>query len=643
MAPTSALRRRAAVAVAAAIAIVVPLAATSPAQASPGTGQTTTISGFVKNADGTPASGVSVSYNNYFCNLSDDIDGSADDSDSVVTSTSGAFSFPAYATQCYTISLGGPSLYKGQLDLMPILAAGTSGAVFTLATLTDLNLTVPGAPTGTGVQAYVPVNVYGGKRWYPVGSGTTDAAGKVTLTVVAGYRYAVRLQRSGDYYSQYLGAGVSAPSLNGGAGSFVAPATGTSFDQSLTAKKSSPVNVNLANVDVGATVSSISWASLDLYGSASDTSTSATSITLRGLVPGRNYLRLSGSHGADDVFGEKHDVVVKDGTSTPVTTSITASVAGTALSSSTADLVVSTSGTFQVGKKLTASTTFTGSAAPFAGAPGTAIRYFWFGGTFSGSGADLRLVGEGTSYTIPANQSDDDLLLVYAFVSAPGQETGTGAGIAWVAPTLLPLIGSSTPAYPSGAIVPGDSPFPSVLPTVSGKAAIGQTLTASPGTWSPQPTAFRYQWTRSGKAIAGATARTYKATAADAGKKLSVTVTPVKAGYTIRSVTSAPTAAVAKATATISAKVAKKSVKHGKKAKVTVKVTAAGVTPSGKVTVTFGKKKVTKSLKKGKVTITSPKLKKGKVTVKVTYKGSATVSKASLAAKKAKKLTLKVR
>ena len=68
MAPTSALRRRAAVAVAAAIAIVVPLAATSPAQASPGTGQTTTISGFVKNADGTPASGVSVSYNNYFCN-----------------------------------------------------------------------------------------------------------------------------------------------------------------------------------------------------------------------------------------------------------------------------------------------------------------------------------------------------------------------------------------------------------------------------------------------------------------------------------------------------------------------------------------------------------------------------------------------
>ena len=60
--------------------------------------------------------------------------------------------------------------------------------------------------------------------------------------------------------------------------------------------------------------------------------------------------------------------------------------------------------------------------------------------------------------------------------------------------------------------------------------------------------------------------------------------------------------------------------------------------------MTFGKKKVTKSLKGGKVTVASPKLKKkGKVRVKVAYQGSATVTKAALAAKKAKKLTVKVR
>jgi len=643
MAPTSMLRRRAAVAAAAAIAIAVPLAATSPAQATPGTGQTRTITGIVKNADGTPAVGASVSYDNRLCDLSDDIDGTADDSGTVTTTTAGAFSFPAYATQCYTVSVGGPALYQGQLDLMPVLAAGTSGAVFTLATMIDLDLTVPGLPLGTPVQPYVPVNVYGKTRWYAIGSGSTDAAGKVTLSVVAGYRYALRTARSVDYYSQYLGGGVSTPSLSGGAGTFVAPSTGTSFARTLTAKKSSPVVVSLANVDVGASVSTISWASLDLYGAGSDTTTSATSITLRGLVPGRNYISLSGSHGADNVFGEKHDVVVKDGTTTPVTTSITASVAGTDLSSSTSSFVVSASGTFQVGKKLTASTTFTGPAAPFAGAAGTTIRYFWLSGTYSGSGADLRLVGEGTSYTIPANQAEDDLLFVFAFISAPGQETGTGTGIAWVAPTLLPLIGS-TSTYPTATIAVGDSPFPSALPAVSGKAAVGQTLTASPGAWSPRPAGFRYQWSRSGKAITGATARTYRATAADVGKTLSVTVTPVMPGHAVRSVTSAPTAAVAKATAKVAAKLARKKVKHGKKAKVTVKVTAAGVTPSGRVTVTFGKKKVTKALEGGKVTVASPKLKKrGKVRVKVAYQGSATVTTATLAAKKAKKLTVKVR
>lgn len=55
---------------------------------------------------------------------------------------------------------------------------------------------------------------------------------------------------------------------------------------------------------------------------------------------------------------------------------------------------------------------------------------------------------------------------------------------------------------------------------------------------------FSYQWRRDGQAIRGATSDTYDMTLQDLGKKLSVTVTPLIAGYTSNSSTSAATAPV---------------------------------------------------------------------------------------------------
>ncbi|EMY33136.1 subtilase family serine protease, partial [Arthrobacter crystallopoietes BAB-32] len=80
-----------------------------------------------------------------------------------------------------------------------------------------------------------------------------------------------------------------------------------------------------------------------------------------------------------------------------------------------------------------------------------------------------------------------------------------------------------------------------VAPAVTGKAVLDQTLTANPGTWTTGA-ALSYQWLRDGQPISGATAATYKVTAADAGTRLSVRVTGTKAGMTSTTVTSAATA-----------------------------------------------------------------------------------------------------
>ncbi|WP_353712913.1 carboxypeptidase regulatory-like domain-containing protein [Arthrobacter sp. K5] len=88
------------------------------------------------------------------------------------------------------------------------------------------------------------------------------------------------------------------------------------------------------------------------------------------------------------------------------------------------------------------------------------------------------------------------------------------------------------------------------VPTITGTAAVGSTLTANPGTWEPAPVTLAYQWKANGTAITGATASTYKPTTTDTGKTLTVTVTGTKDGYTSEAKTSAATAAVAAGTLT---------------------------------------------------------------------------------------------
>ena len=86
-------------------------------------------------------------------------------------------------------------------------------------------------------------------------------------------------------------------------------------------------------------------------------------------------------------------------------------------------------------------------------------------------------------------------------------------------------------------------------PAISGSLVVGQTLTASKGTWNPSDVTVTYQWFADGAPILDATQSTLVLTSSHVGKPIQVEVTPSKSGYQeMGSVSSAPTAVVAKGT-----------------------------------------------------------------------------------------------
>ena len=112
--------------------------------------------------------------------------------------------------------------------------------------------------------------------------------------------------------------------------------------------------------------------------------------------------------------------------------------------------------------------------------------------------------------------------------------------------TIVVVVTGSKSGYTSvDAISPGVTvglgTLTTVVPVITGEAAIGSTLTANPGAWGPAPVSFGFQWLSDGAPIPGATDPTYLVTFSDAGNAISVTVTGSKAGYTSASQTSLPT------------------------------------------------------------------------------------------------------
>ena len=84
--------------------------------------------------------------------------------------------------------------------------------------------------------------------------------------------------------------------------------------------------------------------------------------------------------------------------------------------------------------------------------------------------------------------------------------------------------------------------------TVTGERVVGQTLVVDPGTWTPTPAGFTYQWLRDGTPIDNADADEYTLVADDLDAVITVIVTANRPGYTDAHLESATAAAVGKGT-----------------------------------------------------------------------------------------------
>ena len=116
---------------------------------------------------------------------------------------------------------------------------------------------------------------------------------------------------------------------------------------------------------------------------------------------------------------------------------------------------------------------------------------------------------------------------------------------------MIASTGATAATVVATAAAAGTAPSNTAPPTLSGTARIGETLTASQGTWNgTTPISYAYQWQRCDKngagcnAITGATSTSYTLTAADQDNTLRVRVTASNSAGS-STATSVPSAIVA--------------------------------------------------------------------------------------------------
>ena len=140
------------------------------------------------------------------------------------------------------------------------------------------------------------------------------------------------------------------------------------------------------------------------------------------------------------------------------------------------------------------------------------------------------------------HQVTGDRVRMLAFVDL----AGAAIGPATVTLTPHDELGYSVTMPVTLQIVAPPAPKATTLPTITGTVAVGSTVKAGTGTWTPSATSYKYQWAANGTAIKGATGASLKIPAGLLGKKLTVTVTAIRTGHPNGKATSKATIAVAK-------------------------------------------------------------------------------------------------
>jgi hypothetical protein len=168
-------------------------------------------------------------------------------------------------------------------------------------------------------------------------------------------------------------------------------------------------------------------------------------------------------------------------------------------------------------------------------APAPTLSVTLSNGTTTRKALDIVVTADGSiiGFTIPSDLPSSFAGYVYidarSTTVVPGTSTTakTTSGATWDDRVIY----SSTPAPKTLTTAP--------IPTITGTAKVGSTLTADTAAWAPAPVTLKYQWKRGSASISGATAKTYKLTAADMNASVTVSVTGTKTGYTSLTRTSA--------------------------------------------------------------------------------------------------------
>ncbi len=209
-----------------------------------------------------------------------------------------------------------------------------------------------------------------------------------------------------------------------------------------------------------------------------------------------------------------------------------------------------------------------------------------------------------------------------------GAVTADGAVHTWGSDSAIDAVPASLAGQPISTIAVGAKHAAVLIAyravsevRVSGSPQVGQTLTATPATYTLPPTTTTGQWYADLDPIPGQTGTTLTVTDAFVGRTLSYRSSASRGGLTRRSNWKA-SAPVGRGATTTTLSLTPARMSAGRAATATATVSRVGGTPAGAVTFTAGTSTRTVILKRGKATWTLPRLAAGTYPVTATYPGS---------------------